>query len=152
MLGLRSRLLILQRPRPQHGAATILIGAGEYHETVNVTRSDPVTLLVRCRSTNVTYNLRTNDRANSTPRMRSTQQGMRPHAILSTFGTTNLCRPGWTTPSQPSYSSRRLSTPLSSAPGRLVRRYSRSSGTSTSRRTTSTSRTERSVLMVYRAT
>ncbi|KAI0683093.1 pectin lyase-like protein [Earliella scabrosa] len=30
---------------PQHGAATILIGAGEYHETVNVTRSDLVTLL-----------------------------------------------------------------------------------------------------------
>ena len=24
--------------RPEHGAATILIGAGEYHETVNVTR------------------------------------------------------------------------------------------------------------------
>ncbi|TFK93312.1 carbohydrate esterase family 8 protein [Polyporus arcularius HHB13444] len=30
---------------PEHGAATILIGAGEYHETVNVTRSGPLTLL-----------------------------------------------------------------------------------------------------------
>ncbi|KAI0770383.1 pectin lyase-like protein [Fomes fomentarius] len=30
---------------PERGAATILIGAGDYHETVNVTRADPVTLL-----------------------------------------------------------------------------------------------------------
>ena len=33
--------------RPEDGAATILIGAGDYHETVNVTRPGPVTLLVR---------------------------------------------------------------------------------------------------------
>jgi len=30
---------------PEHGQATILIGKGEYHETLNVTRSDPLTLL-----------------------------------------------------------------------------------------------------------
>ncbi|EIW52368.1 carbohydrate esterase family 8 protein [Trametes versicolor FP-101664 SS1] len=30
---------------PERGPATILIGAGEYHETVNITRQDPVTLL-----------------------------------------------------------------------------------------------------------
>ncbi|EJF60997.1 pectin lyase-like protein [Dichomitus squalens LYAD-421 SS1] len=30
---------------PETGSATILIGAGEYHETVNVTRTGPVTLL-----------------------------------------------------------------------------------------------------------
>ncbi|KAF9468737.1 pectin lyase fold/virulence factor [Collybia nuda] len=30
---------------PKTGSATILIGAGEYHETVNVTRTGPVTLL-----------------------------------------------------------------------------------------------------------
>ncbi|RPD56135.1 pectin lyase-like protein [Lentinus tigrinus ALCF2SS1-7] len=30
---------------PEDGAAIILVGAGEYHETVNVTRSGPVTLL-----------------------------------------------------------------------------------------------------------
>jgi len=28
------------------GDATVLIGAGEYHETVNITRSGPLTLLV----------------------------------------------------------------------------------------------------------
>ncbi|KAI0718206.1 pectin lyase-like protein [Cerioporus squamosus] len=30
---------------PEHGTATILVGAGEYHETINVTRSGPLTLL-----------------------------------------------------------------------------------------------------------
>ncbi|KAI8986175.1 pectin lyase-like protein [Trametes punicea] len=30
---------------PEKGAATVLIGAGEYHETVNITRKDPLTLL-----------------------------------------------------------------------------------------------------------
>jgi len=33
-------------PRPETGSAIILIGAGEYHEMVNVTRSAPLTLLV----------------------------------------------------------------------------------------------------------
>ncbi|KAI0671108.1 pectin lyase-like protein [Trametes maxima] len=32
-------------PLPEHGPATILIGAGEYHESLNITRKDPVTLL-----------------------------------------------------------------------------------------------------------
>lgn len=31
---------------PPTGRATILIGAGEYHESVNVTRTSPLTLLV----------------------------------------------------------------------------------------------------------
>ena len=34
-------------PRPEHGDALILIGEGEYQEVVNITRSGPVTLLVR---------------------------------------------------------------------------------------------------------
>ncbi|KAI0762007.1 pectin lyase-like protein [Trametes elegans] len=33
------------RSLPEHGKATILIGAGEYHETINVTRQGPLTLL-----------------------------------------------------------------------------------------------------------
>ena len=33
--------------RPDSGAATILIGRGEYHEVVNVSRKAPLTLLVR---------------------------------------------------------------------------------------------------------
>lgn len=33
-------------PREEGKAATILIGEGEYHETVNVTRKAPLTLLV----------------------------------------------------------------------------------------------------------
>lgn len=33
-------------PRPENGTATILVEAGEYHETVNITRRGPLTLLV----------------------------------------------------------------------------------------------------------
>ena len=36
--------------RPPTGDATILVGEGEYHETINVTRMDPITLLVRLPS------------------------------------------------------------------------------------------------------
>jgi hypothetical protein len=32
--------------RPLDGPAVILIGEGEYHETINITRKGPVTLLV----------------------------------------------------------------------------------------------------------
>ncbi|EJC97869.1 uncharacterized protein FOMMEDRAFT_137258 [Fomitiporia mediterranea MF3/22] len=35
---------------PEEGQATILIGAGEYHETVNITRSGPLTLLGKLNS------------------------------------------------------------------------------------------------------
>jgi hypothetical protein len=38
--------LVLIKSRKEGIFATILIGAGEYHETVNVTRSSPLTLLV----------------------------------------------------------------------------------------------------------
>lgn len=34
---------------PNTGSATILIGAGEYHETINVTRTGPLTLLASRR-------------------------------------------------------------------------------------------------------
>lgn len=33
--------------RPHTGSAVILVGEGEYHETVNITREAPITLLVR---------------------------------------------------------------------------------------------------------
>ena len=36
-----------QNHSPEQGQAFILIGEGEYHETVNITRSGPLTLLVR---------------------------------------------------------------------------------------------------------
>ena len=37
--------------RPEEGDAVILIGAGEYHETVQVTRKGALTLLVRLPKT-----------------------------------------------------------------------------------------------------
>ncbi|KAI0785138.1 hypothetical protein C8Q75DRAFT_776116 [Abortiporus biennis] len=42
---------------PPTGPSIILIGEGEYHETVNVTRKDPVTFLGQLRGTRSTQNL-----------------------------------------------------------------------------------------------
>lgn len=68
--------LTLYLNRPETGNATILIGAGEYEELVNVTRTAPLTLLVRAfpfHFSSITLNSLRRYRVNSIQRPRSLQ-------------------------------------------------------------------------------